>query len=135
VNEIKKVRVRDVMSTGFLMMDGLSTVKELLVAMKHEGKVVVLIKRRNDDDEFGIVVLADITKGVLAKDRAPERVNAYEIMSKPVMDVSPTMDVRYCARLFERFGLSVAPVIENNTVIGIVSHSDLVLNGLLTELE
>ena len=51
-------------------------------------------------------------------------------MAKPVISVDPHMDVRYCARLFDRFGLSVVPVIENDTVIGIVSYSELVLRGL-----
>jgi CBS domain-containing protein len=57
-------------------------------------------------------------------------VNIYEIMSKPVVSVDPNMDIRYCARMFEQFGLSRAPVIENGKVIGIVSFTDIVLKGL-----
>jgi len=67
---------------------------------------------------------------VLARDRAPERVNLYEIMSKPMLTVPPEMDVRYCARLFDRFGLSVAPVIKDDEIIGVVSYGELVLHGL-----
>ena len=40
------------------------------------------------------------------------------------------MDIRYCARLFERFKLSRAPVVENQKVIGIVSFTDMVLKGM-----
>jgi CBS domain-containing protein len=40
------------------------------------------------------------------------------------------MDIRYCARMFEQFGLSRAPVIENGKVIGIVSFTDIVPKGL-----
>jgi predicted transcriptional regulator len=40
------------------------------------------------------------------------------------------MDVRYCARLFDNFGLSNAPVIENGKVVGIVSYNELVFRGL-----
>jgi predicted transcriptional regulator len=67
---------------------------------------------------------------VLARDRSPERVNVYEIMSKPVVGVNPAMDIRYCARLFEKFGLSMAPVIEQGKVVGLVSYNDLVLKGM-----
>jgi CBS domain-containing protein len=41
------------------------------------------------------------------------------------------MDIRYCARLFERFGLSRAPVIEHRRVIGVVGYTDMVLLGML----
>ena len=56
--------------------------------------------------------------------------NVYEIMSKPVISVSPDMDIRYAARLFSQFGISVAPVIEQGEVIGIVTYADIVLHGL-----
>ena len=125
------VRVRDVMSPEFLEVDGLATVADVLAQMREANTDVVIVKRRDDTDVYGIMVLADIAKKVLAQDRAPERVNVYEIMSKPVIDADPDMNVKYCARMFHRFGLSVAPVIEGNKVSGIVSYNELVLKGLL----
>ncbi len=98
--------------------------------MKHVETKALIVNKRHEHDEYGIVLLSDIARHVLAKDRAPERVNVYEIMSKPVMAVDPQMDIRYCARLFDKFGLSRAPVIENGSVIGIVSYTDMVLKGL-----
>ena len=56
--------------------------------------------------------------------------NVYEIMSKPVIPVDPELDVRHCARLFSRFGLSNAPVIADGKVLGIVSYNELVFDGL-----
>jgi Mg/Co/Ni transporter MgtE len=119
------------MDDRFLELDGLLTVKEALEAVRAGGSMCIIVKKRHEDDEYGIVVLSDITKKVLARDRAPERVNIYEIMSKPVISVRPDMDVRYCARLLERFGLTVAPVVENSEIIGIVGYEGLVLHGLL----
>jgi predicted transcriptional regulator len=43
------------------------------------------------------------------------------------------MDVRYCSRLFDQFGLACAPVIENDEVIGMVSYRELILHGMLEE--
>jgi predicted transcriptional regulator len=54
----------------------------------------------------------------------------FEIMAKPVIFVRPQMSVRHCARLFEEFDTSHAPVIENDQAIGIVSYYLLVLGGL-----
>jgi len=129
-SEARIVRVRDVMKRKFDMIDGKMTVRDALNTMKHVDTKSLIVDKRGDDDEYGMVLISDIAKQVVAKDRAPERVNIYEIMSKPVVSVDPDMDIRYCARMFEQFGLSRAPVIENGKVIGIVSFTDIVLKGL-----
>lgn len=127
---IELVRVRDVMKTQIDVVDGMMTVAEVIKTMKYQQNKSIIVDRRNDQDEYGIVLLNDVATEVLAKDRSPERVNVYEIMTKPVVSVDPDMDIRYCARLLGRLGLSRAPVIENRKVIGIVSLTDLVLKGL-----
>ena len=131
----KVIKARDIMHEKHLELDGMATVKEALDAMKAVNASVVIIKKRHEHDAFGIVLLSDIAKKVLAKDRASKRVNVYEIMSKPVVSLDPNMDVRYCARLFDRFGLSNVPVIENDKVIGIVSYNELVFQGLSELIE
>jgi predicted transcriptional regulator len=128
------VRVRDVMKHNFDMIDGKMTVRDALNTMKHVETKCLIVDKRNEDDEYSMVLISDIAKQVLAMDRAPERVNIYEIMTKPVISVDPDMDIRYCARMFERFGLSRAPVVENDKVIGIVSFTDMVLKGVADQL-
>lgn len=130
MNDRRLVRTRDVMRPTFTEIEGLATVAQALVLMRANGTEVLIVEKRSDVDEYGIVLLSDIAKKVLAKDRAPERVNIYEIMSKPIISVDPHMDIRYCARLFDQFGLSVVPVVEDEKVIGIVGYMELVLDGL-----
>jgi CBS domain-containing protein len=118
------------MKREFDLVDGKLTVKEALGQMRHEETRALVVNKRHPDDEYGLVLLSDIAKKVLAADRSPDRVNLYEIMSKPVLGIDPEMDIRYCARLLERFGIMRAPVVENRTVIGVVSFHDLVLRGM-----
>lgn len=130
----KVIRVRDVMKHEVDVVDGLMTVADALRRMKHVETKSLIVNKRHPDDEYGIVLLSDIARHVLAKDRAPDRVNVYEIMSKPVVAVDPQMDIRYCARLFDKFGLSRAPVIDDGKVVGVVSYTDMVLKGLAAEI-
>ena len=130
-SERKVIRVRDVMKSNFDMIDGRVTVMEALRTMKHVETKALVVEKRNDNDEYGMVLISDIAKLVLAKDRSPDRVNVYEIMVKPLLPVDPDMDIRYCARYFGNFGLSLAPVIENKQVVGIISFTDMVLKGLV----
>jgi CBS domain-containing protein len=128
------IRVRDVMKREFDLFDGMTTVKDALLAMRHTETRSIIVDRRDEDDEYGIVLISDIAKKVLGADRSPERVNLYEIMAKPVLWVPPEMDIRYCAQLLERFGIMRAPVIENRQVVGVVSFHDLVLRGLMERI-
>ena len=126
----KLIRVKDVMKTDFGTIDGIATVADALKKMKTLKTAVLIVNKRNEDDEYGMVTSGDIARHVLAKDRAPDRVNVYEIMSKPVISVHPNMDIRYCSRLFANYNLVRAPVLENKQIVGMVSPNSLVLDGL-----
>ncbi|MCB1802708.1 MAG: CBS domain-containing protein [Gammaproteobacteria bacterium] len=130
MSSTEMVRVRDVMKTEFDMVDGLATVADALRGMKYIDTKALIVRKRNDDDEFGILELEDIATNVLARNRAPERVNVYEIMNKPLIGIDPEMDIRYCARMFERYQLNRAAVVEQRSVIGIVSYADIVIKGM-----
>ena len=127
------IHVKDIMKQNFDIIDGMTTVSEALKKMKHIETKTLVVDKRDENDEYGVVLISDIAKQVLAKDRSPDRVNVYEVMAKPVISVDPNMDIRYCARLFENFGLSRAPVIESGKMIGIVSFTDMVLRGMVSE--
>jgi len=131
MSENELVRVRDVMKSDFDMIDGKMTVEDALKTMKHVETKSLIVDKRHEDDEYGMVLLSDIAKRVLARDRSPKRVNVYEIMSKPVISVRPEMDIRYCARMFDKFGLSRAPVVDNGRIVGVVSFTDMVLHGVV----
>jgi predicted transcriptional regulator len=128
------IRVKDVMKPDFDLVDGMDTVADVLRNSTYAESKCFIVNMRHEDDEYGIVLLSDIAKKVLARDKAPERVNIYEIMTKPVIFVDPDMDIRYCTRLFENFGLSRAPVVDNKKVVGIVGYTDIVLRGVRDHL-
>lgn len=129
----KLVRVRDVMMNNYAIVEGLTTVADAVRIAKRKQVKALIVNKRHDNDEYGIVLMNDIARKVLAIDRSPMRTNVYEIMTKPALSVNAEMDVRYCARLFERFGISRAPVIEGGVITGMVSYNNIVLNGMLRD--
>lgn len=129
------IRVRDIMRTDFATIEGIATVDEALRKMKSLKTSVLVVERRHADDEYGLITSGDIARHVLAQDRSPDRVNVYEVMEKPVISVHPEMDIRYCSRLFARYNLVRAPVVEGRQVLGMVSPNGLVLDGLYQLLE
>ena len=117
MNKKHVIKANMAMTQNYIKLDGMQTVE------------VIIVNKRDQHDAYGIVLLADIAKRVLAKDKSPDRINIYEIMSKPVVSVPPEIDVRYCARLFDQFGLSYAPVVEAEEILGLIGYKELILHS------
>ncbi|MBU4394709.1 MAG: histidine kinase, partial [Proteobacteria bacterium] len=68
---IKIVRAKDVMRKGVVSIDGMATAKEAAAKMRSEKVSYLLIKKRHNDDAWGIVVVQDFIRGVMVPDRSP----------------------------------------------------------------
>ena len=126
----KRISVKDIMKSDFGTIDGNATVMEALNEMKRLQTAVLIVNRRSRDDEYGLLLVSDVARLVLAKDRAASRVNVFEIMTKPAVYVDPDMDIRYCSRLMSTFDLTRVLVVKDDALIGTVSPRALVLDGL-----
>ena len=122
--------VRQVMTAETRMVDGLATVSDAVALMRRHSVSSLVIDKRHEGDEYGILVVHDIAEKVIGEDRAPERTSVYEVMSKPVLTVDAEMDIKYAVRLLARFGLSRSLVTEAGKLVGIVTLRDMVFRYL-----
>ena len=130
----KVTRVADAMSEGVITIEGKATVREAGRLMRENNTSSIVVERRDDSDEFGMIVAADIAAEVLGRDLSPDRVNVYEVMSKPVLTLAADMNVVYAVRLLVKFKLTRALVIDNNrNPLGLVTLRDMVLRTLEDE--
>ena len=118
--------VRAVMSPMPAPINGVATVHEALELMRENNVYSLVVERRRPGDEYGMVVVSDIANKVIVNNRSPDRVNVYEIMSKPVLTVSADMEIKYAIRLLGRFGLSRGVVVDGNEAVGFVTLTDMV---------
>jgi CBS domain-containing protein len=117
------VMIRDIQTIGTM-----ATVSEAIEAMSLAGVSSLVVERRGESDEFGLLVVSDIARKVIAANKSPDRTNVYEIMSKPVLGVPESMDIRNAVRLLVQFNLSRALVVDDRrSPVGIVTLRDMVL--------
>ena len=133
MSETSFTRVQEVMTPSPTVIDGLATVAEAIEVMRDKKISSLVIDRRHEGDEYGLLVVTDIAERVVAEDRAPERTNVYEVMTKPVLTVDCEMDIKYAIRLLARFGVSRALVTRDGTLAGIVTMRDMVLRYMEPE--
>ena len=127
MTENNAIIVRSVMVAPAIVVEGLATVAHAIELMRKHQISSLVVDKRHEGDEYGLLVVTDIANKIIGADRAPERTNVYEIMSKPVLNVDVDMGLKYAVRLLDRFGVSRALVMENDELAGIVTMRDMVL--------
>ena len=124
------VKVSDVMTSSVHVIGRTATVAEAIQNMRRLGVSSLIVERRDDADEFGVITINDIAREVITKDHAPDRVNVYEVMSKPVLTVPTDMNIKYAVRMLVEFGPSRAIVVGSDRApVGIVTLRDMVLRA------
>ena len=127
-NDKRNIRVSEVMIGDVRSIDGLATVSDAAAMMRSHSITSLVVNRRDADDEAGLIDIQGIAREVIARNRAPDRVHVYEVMTKPVVSLPATMLVRYAVRHLTTLGLRRALVVDQErNVIGIVALRDMVL--------
>ena len=122
------LRVEKFVVSELVAVERLAPVSEAMALMREHSVSSLVVNRHDPDDEPGLITVSDIALKVIAENHAPERVNVYEIMSKPVLTVPTDMQARYAVRLLTRFGISRAVVVDHHrNPVGMVTLRDLVL--------
>ena len=122
------ITVASVMTHGVITIAPTATVHDAVELMRQHGTSSVIVDRRDPTDEYGILVVSDIAAEVLGKNLSPERVNVYEIMTKPVLTLPAEMNIIYAVRMLTSFKVSRALVIDHaRNALGIVTLRDMVL--------
>ncbi len=122
------IKVAEIMSRDVRTIDSMATVRQAMETMAREGVTSLVVDRRDERDEYGVVVVTDIAREVVARNLSFDRVQVYEVMNKPVLTVDPNMDLRYAIRLLVRFGLRRALVLgADRQIQGVVTMRDMVL--------
>ncbi len=131
MSEKEYTSVSDVMSKGVHTVSGMATVAEAINIMQEHNVSSLVVERRGEHDEYGLVEVYDVAKDVISDNKSADRVNVYEIMQKPVMSVPADMDIRYAIRHLVRFKLSRALVIDDKRApVGLVTIRDMVLKHM-----
>ena len=118
-------KVGDVMHKTVATIDGSETANSAIAMMRQKKVSSLVVNRRTHEDAWGIVTRKDIVGKIVDPGQDPKTVKVHEIMTKPVIMVSPGLALKYCARLFHNAGIRRAPVFDGKEIVGIISNTDI----------
>ena len=126
------MQVREIMSTGIEVVDrndNLLTVEERMATkqLRHlpvleQGDIVGMVTQR---DLFKAAMSSAMGYGEKAQKAYLQSVRVKEIMTYPVVTVSPDTSVAAAAEMIITQGVGCLPVVDDHQLIGIVTKTDL----------
>lgn len=125
LRDVRFAKVGDVMTEDVVSIDGKETVADAIKLMREKGISSLVVNRRTHEDAWGIMTRKDVVHKVVDPGKDPHEVKVFEIMSKPLVMVSPGLALKYCARLLHHAGIRRAPVFDGKEIVGIVSNTDI----------
>lgn len=118
--------VRDWMSSPVVVVDPDSSVSYALTLMRRRKIHSVVVDISEKNPAYGIVTTTDIRDKIVAQDRNPAETTVREIMSGPIVTVSPDWSLKECSRLMQEKHIHHLPVAdESGTLVGLISATDI----------
>lgn len=115
----------DIMTKPVIDVDPEATIAQAIDIMRQHDVTSLLIQRKGPGDMLGFMSQTDVIEKVVAKGLDPAAVFVHEIMTKPVITVSPNCSLYDCAALMARADIRRVLVFDGKDIVGIVSTSDI----------
>lgn len=121
------MKIRDIMVSDIETAEPDDTLDELAVIMREQdvGAIPVL----EDGELIGIVTDRDIVVRCIAEGRDPAEVAADEVISGDLQTIEPDADLEEARRIMAEHQIRRLPVVDNGTLVGMVSLGDLAVKA------
>jgi len=128
-----KYRVGEVMTNNVIVATPSESIYNCAQKMAYRKISSLIIV--NGTSVVGIISEQDIARKVVAKGLSAKKTKVNLIMTTPVTSIDPQKDIQEAIQLMASNDIKHLPVIENATLLGIITSKDIVaINPLLIEI-
>lgn len=120
--------VKDWMMELVVLVDPDATVSEALATMRRRYIHSVIVNRKEDYPEFGILTSTDICDKIVAQGRNPSQTRVRQVATTPLFTVSSEMTLEECAAAMKKHRIHHLPVADTQgSLVGMISATDFLV--------
>jgi len=115
--------VKDLMSKKVNKIEDNKTVYHASKLMAKERRGYVIVTK--NDKPIGILTDSDVLEKVIAKGKDPKKVRVRDVMSSPIITISPDEEIVEASRIMRKNLIKRIPVVKNGKLVGIITDTDI----------
>lgn len=119
--------VKDIMvpKEKIVKISPVAQVRDALTLMRERKVKSLVVDKVKPHDAYGILTYKNILTSIVANDGDIDLLSVYDIYSKPALQVSAELDVKYASQIMVNGGIKRLLVIDNNEIEGILTMTDI----------
>jgi isocitrate dehydrogenase len=122
---LKPHTVEEIMTTPVVTISVLAPLEDALHLMRERGIHSLVVEPEHPNGAYGIMTQRDVLKKIVAADRPLFHVTVGDLMSSPLITVSPDTTIKQCSIIMLDANIRRAVVMKSGQLVGIVSDTDI----------
>jgi predicted transcriptional regulator len=118
---VSDVMIKDNLS----IVSPLSPVRDALTLMRKTKVKSLIVDKLRPSDAYGLLTYKNILFSIISNDGDIDLLRVYDICSKPAIQVSKQLDLKYASQLMVKNNVKRLLVIDNNELEGILTMTDI----------
>jgi isocitrate dehydrogenase len=122
---LKPHTVEEIMTSPVVTVSASLPVEEALHLMREKNIHSVIVEPDRPSGVYGIMTQRDVLRKIVAADRPLFNMTVSDLMSSPLIAVSPDTTIKQCSIIMLDANIRRAVVMKGGKLIGIVSDTDI----------
>lgn len=103
----------------------MAPVRDALTMMRKTKVKSLIVDKIRPSDAYGLLTYKNILFSIISNDGDIDLLRVYDICSKPAIQVSKQLDLKYASQLMVRNNVKRLLVVDNNELEGILTMTDI----------
>lgn len=118
---VSEVMIKD----NLAIISPMAPVRDALTMMRKTKVKSLIVDKLRPSDAYGLLTYKNILYSIISNDGDIDLLRVYDICSKPAIQVSKQLDLKYASQLMVKNNVKRLLVIDNNQIEGILTMTDI----------
>lgn len=118
---VSEVMIKD----NLAIISPMAPVRDALTMMRKTKVKSLIVDKLRASDAYGLLTYKNILYSIISNDGDIDLLRVYDICSKPAIQVSKQLDLKYASQLMVKNNVKRLLVVDNNEIEGILTMTDI----------